>query len=283
MNENQISQVSNLMGLFRIDKIFLMFIGIFVLAFLARLISQLATGMNKRFPSQRLLIAQGTTVFSFVIYIFGGIVLFYGVLRPPEALMLAAGGSIAVAVGLSLKDLAASVVAGLILLFDRPFQVGDRVTFGDVYGEISSIGLRAVKLVTLEDSLVTIPNSRFLSDVVSSGNSGALDMMVVFDFYIALDADVALARQLLFDTIVTSRFVYLRKPVAIVVAEVLVANRLALQLKAKSYVLDVRFEKAMQTDLALRTNEVFRKYGIKRPMIEFGCQVPNPGRSAEMI
>lgn len=43
--------------------------------------------------------------------------------------MLAAGGSIAVAVGLSLKDLAASVVAGLILLFDRPFQVGDRVTF----------------------------------------------------------------------------------------------------------------------------------------------------------
>lgn len=170
--------------------------------------------------------------------------------------------------GLSLKDLAASVVAGLILLFDRPFQVGDRVTFGDAYGEIKSIGLRAVKLVTLDDSLVTIPNSRFLSDVVSSGNSGALDMMVVFDFYVALDADVKLATKLLYDTIVTSRFVYLKKPVAIVVSEVAVENRLAILLKAKSYVLDVRFEKAMQTDLALRTNEIFRQHNIKRPQIE---------------
>lgn len=140
--------------------------------------------------------------------------------------------------------------------------------FGDTYGEIKSIGLRAVKLVTLDDSLVTIPNSRFLSDVVSSGNSGALDMMVVFDFYVALDSDVMLAKKILFDTIVTSRFVFLKKPVAIVVSEIVVANRLALQLKAKSYVLDVRFEKAMQTDLALRTNEIFRKNGIKRPQIE---------------
>jgi small-conductance mechanosensitive channel len=268
MNENQVGQAADFLSLFQIDKVMLMLVGVVVLAVLARLVTRLAASLNKKLPSQRLLIAQSASVISFVIYIFGGIFLFYGVLKPPEALMLAAGGSIAVAVGLSLKDLAASVVAGLILLFDRPFQVGDRVTFENTYGEIKSIGLRAVKLVTLDDSLVTIPNSRFLSDVVSSGNSGALDMMVVFDYYIALDADVTLARQLLFDTIVTSRFVYLKKPVAIVVSEVAVANRLALQLKAKSYVLDVRFEKAMQTDLSLRTNDAFRKYGIKRPLIE---------------
>ncbi len=274
MNENQIGQATDFMSLFRIDKVFLMFLGILVMVGLARMVTRLAEGLNKKFPSQRLLIAQATTVISFVIYIFGGVGLFYGVLRPPEALMLAAGGSIAVAVGLSLKDLAASVVAGLILLFDRPFQVGDRVTFGDTYGEIKSIGLRAVKLVTLDDSLVTIPNSRFLSDVVSSGNSGALDMMVVFDFYVALDADVTLAKQLLFDTIVTSRFVYLKKPVAVVVGEVAIANRLAIQLKAKSYVLDVRFEKAMQTDLSLRTNEIFRRHGIKRPLIEVSSASP---------
>ncbi|MCB9027433.1 MAG: mechanosensitive ion channel [Bdellovibrionaceae bacterium] len=269
MNEDQIGQIGDILSLFQIEKVLLLFFGIFVLAGLARLISGISSSLNKQFPARRLLIAQTITIINFVIYIFGGIFLFYGILRPPQALMIAAGGSIAVAVGLSLKDLAASVVAGLILLFDRPFQVGDRVTFGDTYGEIKSIGLRAVKLVTLDDSLVTIPNSRFLSDVVSSGNSGALDMMVVFDFYVALDADVQLAQQLLYDTIVTSRFVYLKKPVAIVVSEVQVANRLALQLKAKSYVLDVRFEKAMQTDLALRTNEVFRQHKIKRPLIEF--------------
>jgi len=51
----------------------------------------------------------------------------------------------------------AVLVAGLLLLFDRPFRVGDRVSFNDVYGEIVSIGLRTVRLQTLDDNLVT-PN-----------------------------------------------------------------------------------------------------------------------------
>lgn len=268
MNDVQLGKASDFMALFQIDKVILMLIGIFVLAAAARFIKALADRLNSKVPSQRLLIAQTTTIINFIIYIFGGIFLFFAVLRPPEALMIATGGSIAVAVGLSLKDLAASVVAGLILLFDRPFQVGDRVTFGETYGEIVSIGLRAVKLITLDDSLVTIPNSRFLTDVVSSGNSGALDMMVVHDFYISLDADVELAHKLIYDTVVTSRFVYLKKPVVIVVGEVVIANRLALQLRAKAYVLDVRFEKAMQTDLYFRVNDAFRKCNMKRPLIE---------------
>ena len=122
--------------------------------------------------------------------------------------MLAAGGSIAVALGLSLKDLVASVVAGLILLFDRPFQVGDRVTFDGNYGEIQSIGLRAVRMVTLDDNLVTIPNNRFITDVVSSGNAGALDMMIVTKFYLEIDADISAARTKLHDIIATSNYVY---------------------------------------------------------------------------
>ncbi len=106
-------------------------------------------------------------------------------------MLLALGGGAAVAIGFSLKDLVASLFAGIILLFDRPFQVGDRVTFGNTYGEITSIGLRAVRLQTLDDNLVTIPNSRFIVDPVASGNAGELDMMVVMPFHLALNADIA--------------------------------------------------------------------------------------------
>ena len=172
---------------------------------------------------------------------------------------------------ISLKDLVASIVAGLILLFDRPFQVGDRVTFGDIYGEIKSIGLRAVQLVTLDDSLVTIPNSRFLTDSVSSGNSGALDMLIQSDFFIDLEQDVQLVRDILFDTVVTSQYVYLNKPVAIVVSEEVVASRIAVRLRLKAYVLDVRFEKAFQTDVYIRANAAFKKNNIRRP--RFGVEM----------
>ena len=91
---------------------------------------------------------------------------------PHPEVALAIGGTAAVSLGFALKDLLSSIVAGLIILVDRPFQVGDRVTFDGWYGEITHIGLRSVRLLTLDDTQVTIPNNKFLTDLVASGNAG---------------------------------------------------------------------------------------------------------------
>jgi len=188
-------------------------------------------------------------------------------LRPPRELLIALGGSAAVAIGFATKDIFASLVAGLILLFDRPFQVGDRVKYGEIYGEINSIGLRAVRLVTLDDSVVTIPNLKFITDAVSSGNAGALDMMIEIPFYISLDEDVKKVRDLLYEIVVTSRFVYLKKPVSIVVKEVEIAGRLAYRLTIKAYVLDVRYEKSFETDVTIRASRYFQELAVRRPLL----------------
>ncbi|HMN68348.1 MAG TPA: mechanosensitive ion channel [Bdellovibrionales bacterium] len=236
-----------------------------VLGVAVKFVAGIGTTLHARMPSRRLLIAQVVTVTSFAVYILGGTYLFYGIIQPPKTLLLAVSGTLAVALGLSLKDLIASVVAGVILLFDRPFQVGDRVTFEDTYGEITSIGLRAVRLVTLDDSVVTIPNSKFITDLVSSGNFGALDMMIEINFHVDLAADIALARDLLHEAAVTSRFVFLKKPVAIVLTEVNFAERPAMQICVKCYVIDVRFEKALQSDILLRGNQALKDADISRP------------------
>ena len=170
-------------------------------------------------------------------------------------------------VGFALKDLAASVLAGVTILFDRPFQVGDRVTFGRHYGEISAIGLRSVRLVTLDDSLVTIPNNKFLTEVVVSGNAGALDMQIVVDFFIASDADVERARRIVTEAVRTSRFVYLEKPVVVLVNEVIHESYVATRLRAKAYVLDVKEEKAYETDVSLRVKQAFAAAGIRSPAV----------------
>jgi len=279
MNSGDLPQIDELAKLFQFSKILLLLAGIACLGILVKGVERAAAGLYRRLPARRLLISQVVTSLNFLIYIFGGVFLFYAVIRPPRELMLAAVGSAAVAFGFAVKDLVGSVVAGLVLLFDRPFQVGDRVTFGDVYGEIQSIGLRTVRLVTLDDSVVTIPNNRFFTDVVSSANAGALDMMVTMDFHVAIDADIGLARDLLHETVVTSRFVYLKKPVSVVIEEVPVAQRLAIRLKAKAYVLDVRFEKAFVTDVFLRATEAFDRRGIRRPPVTWAGE----GRGAGTI
>lgn len=246
-------------------KLASMIFAITVLWLLVRGINRLSSSASERFPSRRLLFLQIVTVLSFLLYIGGGFAIIYGVLQPPKELMIALGGSAAVAVGLSLKDLVASLVAGFILLFDRPFQVGDRVSFGDIYGEIKSIGLRAVRLTTLDDNLVTIPNSKFMTDAVASGNSGALDMMICVDFYTALNCDIAKVKSIIYDTVVTSRFVFLRKPVAVVISEKFLGEYLVLEFKAKAYVLDVQYEKAFQTDIVTRVEAAFREEEVSRP------------------
>ncbi|MGY6274171.1 mechanosensitive ion channel family protein [Methylomonas sp. MgM2] len=266
MNEQDISQLTKAVELFEVWRIALLLAGIGLLVLTASILNRFATRASDDFPSYRLLFLQIVTTINFCIYIFGGAFLIYVSLSSAKELLLALGGGAAVAIGLSLKDLVASLVAGLTLLFDRPFLVGDRVQFGDVYGEIKSIGLRSVKLLTLDDSLVTIPNARFISDVVSSGNAGALDMMIVVPFHVALDADIELARRLIYEIVVTSRYVYLAKPVKIVASEAVIPLGLALKLTVKAYVLDVQYEKDFQTDVVARVAEAFVKHQIKRPV-----------------
>jgi small-conductance mechanosensitive channel len=169
--------------------------------------------------------------------------------------------------GFGFKDLAASLIAGIIILFDRPFQVGDRVTFAGYYGEVAAIGLRSVRLVTLDDNLVTIPNNKFLTDVAACANSGALDMLVQMDFYIGLDQDIAVAKQIVADAITASRYSYLEKPYTVLVNEVPLENHLAVRLRAKVYVLDVRYEKALETDVTERVLEAFRDADVRPPAI----------------
>src|SRR5690606_33860764 len=83
------------------------------------------------------------------------------------------GGALAFAVGFAMRDVVAAFIAGITIIFDRPFQVGDRVRFAGEYGDILKIGLRSVRLLTLDNVIVTIPNNKILTDVTASGNYGA--------------------------------------------------------------------------------------------------------------
>lgn len=252
-------------SLLNLSKVLWLSFGFASLWLLAQAVSLLARNITEYLPSRRFLILQINTLANFLVYLGGTALLFINVINPPKELLIAAAGSAAVALGFALKDIAASVIAGLVLLFDSPFKVGDRISFDDTYGEIIAIGLRSVRLCTLDDNIVTIPNSRFINDVVASGNFGELDMMVVCDFHIHLNNDMDKAKDIIHEVIVTSRFAYLKKPVTFAINEIILHDKLAMQIKAKAYVMDVNYEKAFQSDVVTRVNSLFIEQGIARP------------------
>ena len=234
---------------------------------LLRGITAITDRLGQRFTERRLLAQQVATILRFSIYFMTFILVVRSVFRLDRQTVLALTGTLAVGVGFALKDLAASVLAGITILFDRPFHVGDRVTFGGYYGEITSIGLRSVRMVTLDDSVVTIPNNKFLTDVVISGNAGALDMQIEMDFFISQDSDLKLAKRVVLEALRTSRFVYLGKPTVVLVKDLIFEGYLCTRLRAKAYVLDVRYEKAFETDVTERVKEAFAKKKIAPPMM----------------
>lgn len=255
----------------KLDKLFLFVFLIVCIVFLVKIINIWSEKLQEKFSGKRLVILQVATIFSFFLYLSGFLGSFYMVFKPSKEVLVTIGGSAAVAIGFALKDLVGSVIAGFILLFDRPFQVGDRVNFADVYGEIKSIGLRSVRLQTLDDNLVTIPNSKFLTDVVSSGNSGALDMMIEANFHVSIYENLERIKTLLHEVVITSRFVFLEKAVIITFDEIPISNTFVIKVSVKAYVLDVKFEKAFLSDLIARGNKILLENQITRPS---SCPAP---------
>lgn len=257
--------INDAVRLLKLDTILLTLLALAFLYGLATALRGAAEGLIKTFPSARLTVYQVLTVLTFLVYTLGVILIVVLIVQPPKGLLLALAGSAAVAVGFAFKDLASSIVAGLIVIFDRPFRVGDRVGFQDYYGDIVAIGLRSVRLNTLTDDIVTIPNNLFLTEAIASGNAGALDMQVSCNFHVSLEADLVGIRELLREIVVTSRYVYLEKPVVVLVEETEVARQLVYRMTTKAYVIDVRYQKDFETDLTLRAARAFKERGVPRP------------------
>jgi small-conductance mechanosensitive channel len=258
---------SNILSLFQPGDLPYALLILAVALLAARLLTRLLEQLGARFTDKRLLLNQVGSFVRFGVLLIGGLGALLTVLEITPEVMLALGGTAAVSVGFALKDFVSSIVAGLIILVDRPFQVGDRVTFDGWYGEIRHIGLRSVKLVTLDDTQVTIPNNKFLTDSVASGNAGAVEMMVQMDFYIGLDQDLAKAKSVVTEALTSSRYFSTARPWAVTVSQVLQDSYLALRLRAKAYVLDVRFEKAFETDVTERVVEGLATAGVKPPAV----------------
>ena len=254
--------VSDLSQIIRISGVVASIIWIAGALVFLRISKRFVESFGGEFSARRLTVQKVYTVVQFLVYVVSTIVVILLSFRIDETTMAVIGGSLAVAVGFAMKDLVASYIAGLIIMLDHPFNIGDRVKFAGEYGDIIEIGLRSVRMRTLDDSIVTIPNSKFLTELTSSGNAGVLDMQVVIDFVIASDQDPETARTIITEAALSSRFIYLAQPVVVLVNQWQNGELFGIRLRLKAYVLDTQYEKAFESDISMRVIQEFQKRGI---------------------
>lgn len=253
--KNQIEAPPQISELISISNVFWAIVFLVVGYFIIKFISRILEISAERSTKYRI------TIKSFipVIKILGWVVLIFiiiaGIFKPPAATVLAFSASIGVAVGFAAQDIIKNIFGGIMILFDRPFKTGDKIELGGYYGEVVTIGLRCTRIVTPDDSLVSIPNSEVMNKSVSNANAGESNCQVIAEIYLPIDADTSKVRAIATQAAQVSKYVFINKPIVIVFANEYKDRRPLIKMKIKAYVLDIRDEfkfKSEMTEIAIK-------------------------------
>jgi MscS family membrane protein len=80
--------------------------------------------------------------------------------------LIAGAGIFGIAIALAAQDLFSNFFGGAVIITDQPFKIGDRVLINDVLGDVTHIGPRSTRIITLDSDIVTIPNNKITTSVV---------------------------------------------------------------------------------------------------------------------
>lgn len=75
-------------------------------------------------------------------------------------------GAIGIGIGFGLQNVVSNFIAGLIIMFERPIKIGDRIVVGGTEGNVVEIGARATTVLNNDNIAVIVPNSKFITDEI---------------------------------------------------------------------------------------------------------------------
>ncbi|MDI6854198.1 MAG: mechanosensitive ion channel [Deltaproteobacteria bacterium] len=259
-------------------RIFIIIIGAWVvMRMVERAVPWLAERLGGRF---RLYILPSIPVMRLLIINVALILLVPTIIEPTLQNLAAIFAALAIALGFAVKDFGSSLVAGIVAIYERPYRPGDWVKIDRAYGEVKTVGLRAMRLVTPDDDTVTIPHLKFWDTNIYNANDGRRDLMCVTDFYLHPHHDGALVRRKLRDVALTSPYLNHERPIVVVLKEEVWGTHY----KVRAYPIDCREQFQFISDIAVRGKAALLEMGVElgwRPL-GAGAMVP-AGDSKESL
>lgn len=121
------------------------------------------------------------------------------VIGVPESTVIAALGSCGLAIGLAIQGGLSNIAGGVILMFCRPFHVGDFIISGDVSGVVKDIGVYYTLITTPDNRDIHVPNATLAGSTITNLSTESMRRLD-FDFNVSADSDIALTRKVLLAT-----------------------------------------------------------------------------------
>ena len=124
-------------------------------------------------------------------------------------------GALGVGIGLGLQNIVYNLVSGVILIFEKPMQIGDYIEVSDKKGRVQNIGIRSSKLVTADGSEVIVPNGDILSSHMVNWTRSNNNRRCQLSIVIEPSSESQTAKDIILEELRRNHFVIQERPVEI--------------------------------------------------------------------
>lgn len=139
---------------------------IILLIFFTNKFSKLfAKAILSRYTGNEATIQTITTIGRYIVLVIGSMVIVQTAGIDLSALSILAG-ALGVGIGFGLQNITNNFISGIIILFEQPIKLGDRIEVGDIKGDVTKISARSTTVITNDNISVIVPNSDFISSTV---------------------------------------------------------------------------------------------------------------------
>ena len=172
-------------------------------------------------------------------------------------------GAVGIGVGFGLQNIVSNFVSGLIILFERPIQIGDRIEVGKIEGDVVEINARSTTVVTNDNIAIIVPNSKFITENVVNWSLTGRDVRFRIPVSVACDSDLKKVVELL-EEIARENPDVLDTPPPAVRFVAFGDNALLMELRVWSTTLTHR-KATLVSAMNFAIHEKFRAHGIAMP------------------
>ena len=190
-------------------------------------------------------------------------------------------GAVGIGVGFGLQNVANNFISGLIILFERPIKVGDRIEVGNVEGDVIHIKARSTTVVTNDNIAIIVPNSNFITQNVINWSHMGKNVRFKIPVSVSYDSDVRLVEKLLLEAANENPDV-LEEPAPGVRLLKFGDNGLQFELRAWSESLLHR-KGRLTSNLNFAILEKFRAHGIEMPFPQRDIHIRTTGENERAL
>jgi len=174
-------------------------LSIFLLFYLSGRFSKiLKRSILKRYTNNLAMVHSIATIVRYVIVVIGLIVIVQSAGIDLSALSLLAG-ALGVGIGFGLQNITNNFISGLIILFEQPIKVGDRIEVANIKGDVIKISARATTVVTNDNISIIVPNSEFISSTVINWSHNDRNVSFRFPVGVSYKEDPRIVKKILME------------------------------------------------------------------------------------